>query len=224
VQALGWEFITRIRGRTSVRTSSTGEWSSAKTFALQPGSKLLDMPEAEINVHNPVRRRLVRWDGRSGRARKRPSERGRRIRTRRAVRSAHEPWLLATSLTSDAADIVAAYKLRMQIEQSLRDDKTLAGGWGLSRIGTRSCSRVDIQLLLVTLATTAAMLTGIAAEQAGLARHYQANTEHRRRVLSFVSLGQRVLAKLDLPRCTTLIALDWVRDHLPQLNWLLASL
>lgn len=224
VQALGWEFITRVRGRTSVRTSNTGEWSLAKDFALQPRAKLLDMPEAELNVHQPVRSRLVHWDGRSRRARKRPTERGRRIRARRAVRGAHEPWLLATSLTSEATDIVAAYKLRMQIEQSLRDDKTLAGGWGLNRIGTRSCSRVDVQLLLVTLATTAAMLTGIAAEQAGLARHYQANTEHRRRVLSLVSLGQRVLATRDMPRRSALIAIQWLRDHLPQLNWLFASL
>ena len=222
VRALGWEFVTRVRGRTAVRADCYSDWSLAKNLALNARAKLCDMPRAEINVHHPVRCRLVRWDGRSRRARKRPTERGRRIRARRAVRGAHEPWLLATSLVSDATDVVAAYELRMQIEQSLRDDKTLAGGWGLNDIGTRSCSRVNVQLLLVALATSAALLAGIAAEQTGLARRYQANTERRRRVLSLVALGRRVLATIDLPKRVIVDAITWLRDHMPQLNWLFA--
>jgi Transposase DDE domain len=224
VRALGWEFITRVRGRTAVRTDSGSDWLVVKDFALRAQGELCDLPNAEINLYDPVGCRLVLWDGRSKRARKRPSESGRRMRVRRAVRGAHEPWLLATSLCSDAAEVVAAYALRMQIEQSLRDDKTLAGGWGLNSVGTRTCPRVDVQLLLVTLATSAALLAGIAAEQAGLARHYQANTERRRRVLSLVTLGRRVIATMRLSERDILDAIAGLQRHMPQLNWLFACL
>lgn len=224
VRALGWNFITRVRGRTAARCGADTEWSFAKDLALKMRGTLRDLPEAQINKSHPETCRLVRWDGRSPRARRTPVERGRRIRARRAVRGAHEPWLLATSLHSDAADIVAAYDRRMQIEQSLRDDKTLAGGWALNRIGTRSCSRVNVQILLVTLATSATLLVGIAAEQAGLARHFQANTERRRRVLSLVALGRRVIAADDLRVPNIRDALAWIHAHVPQLSWLYARL
>jgi hypothetical protein len=159
-------------------------------------------------------------DGRSHRARKRPTESGRRIRDRRAIRTAHAPWLLATSLASDADHVIAVYAFRMQIEQSLRDDKTSAWGWGLGQIRTRSCQRVDVQLLLIALATTVALLAGIAAEQAHLARHYQANTERRRRVLSLVALGRRVIATSSLTTGQLNAALRWLRAHIPQISWL----
>jgi hypothetical protein len=132
--------------------------------------------------------------------------------------------LLATSLLSDAADVAEVYALRMQIEQSLRDDKTLAAGWGLSCVGTRTCGRVNVQLLLLALATSVALLAGIAAEQANLARHYQANTERRRRVLSLVTLGRRVIATMRLHTFELTAARHWLHAQVPQISWLYAKL
>lgn len=220
VTALGWDFVTRVRGRSYVRADADSPWFRAKDCASQTTAGIRDMPLAELNFNHPVRSRVLLWDGRSRGARKRPTESGRRIRARRAVRAAHEPWLLATSLASEAGDVVAVYALRMQIEQSLRDDKTHAWGWGLAQIRTRTCQRVDIQLLLIALATTVALLAGIAAEQAHLARHYQANTERRRRVLSLVALGRRVLATRTLPLEQFTAALQWLHAHIPQISWL----
>jgi hypothetical protein len=97
-----------------------------------------------------------------------------------------------------------------------------AWGWNLAEIRTRSCQRVDVQLLLVALATTVALLAGIAAEQAHLARHYQANTERRRRVLSLVALGRRMLATRTLLLEQLTAALEWLHDHIPQISWLYA--
>lgn len=224
VRALGWHFVTRVRGATCFRADAQSPWCKAKQFVVRPPARLLDMPDAELGLHDPVATRLVLSDGRSRRARKVPTERGRRIRARRAVRAAHESWLLATSLLSDAADIAATYALRMQIEQSLRDDKTLAAGWGLSQVGTQTCSRLDVQLLLLALATTAAMLAGIAAEQANLARHYQANTLRNRRVLSLVALGRRVIATAHLLASELLAAQHWLRLQVPQISWLYTRL
>jgi hypothetical protein len=224
VRALGWDFVTRIRGTTCFRVDPQSPWCKAKQFTVRPPSALIDMPDAQLNRHDGIPTRLVLSDGRSRRARKAPTERGRRIRTRRAVRAAHEAWLLATSLLCDAADVAEVYALRMQIEQSLRDDKTLAAGWGLSCVGTRTCARVNVQLLLLALATSAALLAGIVAEQANLARHYQANTERRRRVLSLVSLGRRVIATMHLQACGLIAAQHWLRAQVPQISWLYAKL
>jgi hypothetical protein len=225
VEAMGWDFVTRVRGRTCVRESADSPWFRAKACASQVAAgELRDMPQAEVNVHDTVQCRVLLWDGRSQRARKRPTESGRRIRARRAIRASHEPWLLATSLRSDAADIVAVYALRMQVEQSIRDDKTHAWGWRLAEVGTRTCKRLDIQLVLIALATTVAMLVGIAAEQEQLARRYQANTERRRRVLSFFALGRRAIASADISGASINAALDWLRSHIPQISWLYARL
>lgn len=221
VAAMGWDFLTRVRGRTRVRESADSPWFTAKDCARHStAGVVVDMPAAEINVHDPVPCRVLLWDGRSKRARKRPTESGRRIRKRRAVRAAHEPWLLATSLASDAADVVSVYALRMQVEQSLRDDKTHAWGWHLAKVGTRTCVRLDVQLLLIALTTMIALLAGIAAEQANLASRYQANTERRRRVLSLVALGRRVLATAACPHERLDSAWHWLHAHIPQISWL----
>lgn len=228
VSAMGWDYVTRVRGTTRVRADESDAWFRAKECAASMGSQLLDMPCGQINVSSPIACRLVAFDDRSKRARKRPTERGRRIRARRAVRAAHEPWLLATSLaTCLAQDVVELYALRMQIELSLRDDKNHALGWGLRDARTRTCERVDIQLLLLALATTAALLVGIAAEHASLQRRYQANTERRRRVLSLVTLGRRILstgAADVLDQITFAIfdrSLDWLRQQAPRFHPLL---
>jgi len=222
VTAMGWDYVTRVRGKNYARADDNSAWFYAKDCAQTLGPGLHDMRDGQLNLSNPVACRLVAYDARSPRARKRPTEKGRRIRVRRAVRGAHEPWLLATSIaTGPAADIVETYALRMQIELSIRDDKSHALGWSLEDVRTRTCARVDIQLLLLTIATIAALLVGIAAEQASLERRYQANTERRRRVLSLVTLGRRILATHAIASITNdqlANALQWLRDHIPRLS------
>jgi hypothetical protein len=119
-----------------------------------------------------------------------------------------------------AKEVASIYALRMQVEESIRDDKSHIFGWGFNYAKSRTCRRVDVQLFLVAIATIAAMLAGIATELAGRARHFQANTERRRRVLSLVTLGRRVLA-LDQRSWLTpdllLGALWWQRQHTPHL-------
>lgn len=222
VTTMGWDYVTRVRGRTYVRVDEQNNWFLARDCATALGSGLHDLRDGQINYSNPKTCRVIAWDGRSKRARKRPTEKGRRIRVRRAVRGAHEPWMLSTSLaTGPASDIVEIYALRMQIELSLRDDKNHALGWGLEDVRTRTCARVDIQLLLIAIATIAALLVGIAAEQVNLERHFQANTERRRRVLSLVTLGRRILSTAAIDSISTSQiddALRWLRDHIPRLN------
>src|SRR5690606_23894881 len=133
-------------------------------------------------------------DLRSARAKKPPKLRGRRIYTVRAVKRAHEPWLLATSLRQDSAErVLSLYGLRMQIEASYRDMKSARLGWGLEHAQTRTASRLAVQVALAAIAAGVVILAGLAAERQGIERYFQANTVRTRRVLSLAALGRMAL-------------------------------
>jgi hypothetical protein len=219
VEERGWHFVSRVRSPTLVRADEQDSWRTVRGCVGRFGRGIVDLPQGELNRCSPVQVRLVFSDHRSVRARKRPRLQGRGIRVQRAVRGAHEPWMLATSMRSCLAkNIVAIYALRMQVEESIRDDKSHAFGWAFNDAHCRTCRRIDVQLLLTALATVAAMLAGIAAEVTDQARHFQANTERRRRVLSLVTLGRRVLALGTLSWLTPELmrgALWWLRQHTP---------
>jgi hypothetical protein len=222
VQTRGWHFVTRVRGTTCARVDENGTWFSAKSCAQWSKRGVFDFPDAELNRYDSVRTRLVLVELRSSRARRPPRHAGRRIRVRRAVQGACEPWLLATSMRAcPADDIASVYALRMQVEESIRDAKSHSFGWGFEDARCKSCERVEVQLLLVAIATIASVLAGIATELALQARHFQANTERRRRVLSLVTLGRRVLCLDRAPWLTgdlMLGALWWLTTHAPRLQ------
>jgi len=104
-------------------------------------------------------------------------------------RGAHQPWLLPTSLTElPAEQIVALYATRMQIEQIFRDLKNPRFGWCLRHARGYCAARLTILLLIASLGALVAILIGLAVEQRGHHRAYQANTV-RTRVLSLFVLG-----------------------------------
>jgi Transposase DDE domain len=108
-----------------------------------------------------------------------------------------EPWVLATTrqdLTPD--EVVSLYALRMRIEEMFRDAKNPRFGWSLAHTGTRSAERLEVLLLITTLAMLAVILVGAAADEAGCTRFLQANTTRRRAVLSLFRIGCLTLAEL----------------------------
>ena len=107
-----------------------------------------------------------------------------------------EPWVLATTredLSHD--DVVALYALRMRIEEMFRDAKDPRFGWSLAHTGTRSAERLEVLLLITTLAMLTVILVGAAADEAGCTRFLQANTTRRRAVLSLFRIGCLTLAE-----------------------------
>jgi hypothetical protein len=99
-----------------------------------------------------------------------------------AVKQANmkEPWLLATSLSYDAARIVALYGRRFTCEENFRDEKDPRFGLGSRLARVRVAARRD--RLCFILAAAAALLTllGAAGESLGLDRRLRANTVNRR--------------------------------------------
>ena len=119
------------------------------------------------------------------------------------------PWLLATSLPHQQGSerrIKQLYAQRMQIEETFRDLKSHRWGFGLRYALSARPKRLDILLLLGTLASLVAWLTGLVARNLQIERHFQANTERRRRVLSTVFIGRRLLRRLAKPLTAQQIA------------------
>jgi hypothetical protein len=114
-----------------------------------------------------------------------------------------DPWLLATSLPHRrhlAKHLVKLYALRMQIELTFRDHKGLRWGWQLAYTGSRSTPRLEVLVLIGTLAMFITWLVGLAADARDWTRHVQVNTvRRRRRVLSIVFLGRQLLNSSRLP-------------------------
>lgn len=198
VQALGWDWIGRVRNRTYVRGEREMEWVSCKTLY----AKASTIPKA-LGVFEQVRSAplmcalyLVRKKKQRRVKKTLMGDRARSKHSKKNARREREPWLLASSLSlaeMPAKTIVKLYRTRMQIEENFRDSKDPYYGFGFSRNRTKDPRRLAILLLIGAIATLAAWLAGRAAEKQNLQYQYQSNTTKRRRVLSSVFLGRWVL-------------------------------
>lgn len=168
VHALGWQFIGRLRNNTHVLSTRQQHWHGCSSLHALATSKPVDLGAFFIVKGNPLHCRLVqvkrRGTGRDQLTRQGlPQQSGLAIKARKA---AHEPWLLATSLDAKdwrAHQIITCYAKRMQIEESFRDLKSHRYGVGFQDSLTRKAERLTVLLMLNTLASLAAWLTGMAA-------------------------------------------------------------
>ncbi len=91
----------------------------------------------------------------------------------------------------------------VQIEEAFRDVKSTRFGLSLELHRTYQVERLQILLLVATLALMVAWLMGKATELTGQHRHYQVNTARDRIVLSTIFIGLKVI---DDPRLTLRLA------------------
>ena len=120
---------------------------------------------------------------------------GQRTDDAKQSKAAREPWVLATSLPAKPRRIVGIYRLRMQIEQTFRDHKNRRNGWALSDVRSSCRKRIEVLLLCAAIADLGLQIVGLAAEQVGEHRGYQANSISSRRVLSLFALGLLTLQR-----------------------------
>jgi hypothetical protein len=187
VREMEWDFVIRLRGRCSLKRDwprvylpfkrafamattearSLGDWIPYATQHWWPYRIILG-PKLR-----PSRHRKVDY----------------------YQRRALEPWLLATTIQSELPSVIVdLYAKRMQIEETFRDTKNVRFGWSLDHASSRSAERLELLLLVASLALAAALLAGAAVEERGLARRYQANTVRSQRVISLVRLGVYALS------------------------------
>jgi hypothetical protein len=195
VQALGWDFVGRIRGR--IRLSPDGkQMQLCKTLFPCARSSPCGFKNWFMGGLHPYQLQLVlyRAPAKGRIAKTAAGARKQSNYSKKNARRAREPWLLATSLDlskKSPTQIVKIYHQRMQIEEAFRDHKSSQFGLGMEQHRTKSQSRLSVIVLIGTLAHNILILMGIMVEEKGLHRHFQANTVKVRRVLSYVTLGIR---------------------------------
>ncbi|MFZ5893091.1 MAG: hypothetical protein ACOY0T_18680 [Myxococcota bacterium] len=74
--------------------------------------------------------------------------RGRRTEDFKRSESAREPWLLATSLKCKAAQVIATYAKRMQLEEAFRDLKSSRFGWAFECVNSKKPARTQLSLMI----------------------------------------------------------------------------
>lgn len=195
IEALGWDWVGRVRGRALYRTSEHVQWQDIRTLYPSARTTPRALGAVELTQNNPHRCYFYRVRLRQvGRLKKTMYGRAAQSTQSKMCAARHtEPWLLATSLKISANKIVALYRQRTQIEGSFRDLKCAQWGFHLRAHRTRSPARLQILVLIGTLAAYVAWLTGLAGYALSLHRQHQANTVRSHRVLSFVYLGLQLL-------------------------------
>lgn len=208
VEALGWDWVGRIRNRHEVQLSGEAQWIPCKRLYAQASATPKALGRAHVTASNPIACQLVLYKGKpKGRVHlNRLGQRVRSSHSRKHEKAQREPWLLGTSLPEGfklAERVVSLYVLRMQIEEAFRDLKSTRFGLSLELHRTYQLERLQVLLLIATLALMVAWLLGKATELTGQHRHYQANTVRDRVVLSTVFLGLKVI---DDPRVALRLA------------------
>lgn len=102
--------------------------------------------------------------------------------------------MASPNLQLSARQLVKLYARRMQIEQSFRDLKSHHYGSAFEDSLTRRGTRLDILLLIHTLASFASWLAGMACEATGIAC-WLSPVKTRRRLYSTMRVGREALVR-----------------------------
>jgi hypothetical protein len=189
VETLGWHWIGRVRHRNQVRFinrgNQRGPWITCTALHAGATHKARRLGDVDLTQSNALRCQLtlIRKKKAGRQQITRYGQRSRSGHSCKMARSANEPWLLASSCSLSplsAAQIVAIYGKRMQIEQSFRDLKSHRYGCAFEDTLTRHPRRLEMLLLIHMLANLVAWLCAMTidhrelscARQRRLNRHY----------------------------------------------------
>ena len=201
VERLGWSWVGRIRAGVCVSRDRI-HWEQASAWFAKATGKACRWSDCWLTrqfrfaCDMVLYRRHAVGGKRYGRAGHGSTQKARR----ESKASAREPWLLAHSpqlRTLRAEEIVALYRLRMQIEENFRDSKSTQLGMGLEVSQSRSAPRLHALLLIGTLAAFLLWHIGQLAETEGLHLRFKA-TNRVARELSIITLAKLLCAQQSL--------------------------
>lgn len=221
VQALGWDYIGRIRRSVFYRQEPQGDWFKCEELFRQATSRPQYYGEVELVRSSPLHSHLYLYR-RPPKGRHKKTCYGDPAQSKHSKKQAQRedsPWLLASSLSQDelsAKQLTQMYRARMQIEESFRDIKNHRTGFALTDTRTRSPERLANLLLVGMLATVIVWLMGRLAEEKQLNYQYQANTVRKQRVLSLFYLGCLLVAhgQYDFTRQEIKVAIQLVQQDM----------
>lgn len=203
VEARGWHWLGRLRGRTRVKPLDVEDrpeqWVDCRQLHVLASRAARELPLMQANQSDPISCRLVVY-AKSPRGRKHRTEQGdvaRNSYSRKAAAREREPWLIVASpglSSASARQLVNLYARRMQIESSFRDLKSHRYGQGFEDNLTRSGPRLQILLLVSTLATFASWLAGLGCEATGIAQ-WLMPVRSQRKLYSTLRVGREALVR-----------------------------
>jgi len=198
VEALGWDWVGRLRNTTLVCEANASSWIPCKSLYSVAKRQAKALGGFAVTKSNPVACFLYLFQSKK-RGRVKKTTRGTRSKANRSLKVAarkREPWLLASSLTNTnatAKKVVNIYRQRMQIEESFRDMKNRRSGFSLRDSRTNNAKRLSILMLINTLSQLVVWLVGSAGQSRNLHRGLQANTVRDRNVLSTFFVGCQLI-------------------------------
>lgn len=198
IESYNWYWLARTRGEVKCQLEGESDWLTVHQHHHKATKKASELPNVILSKSNKHPCRGVLFKGKNMQ-RKNLNRKG--VVTKdstniKHAKSAKEPWFLVSNLPKDKYvphQLVNLYRRRMGIEESFRDCKNEYYGMGLRRSRSKNIERLQIILLIAMLAMFYLLMLGRAAETEGLQRHFQANTTKRKRVLSYVFLGRRII-------------------------------
>ncbi len=216
VAALGWDWVGRVRNRHYLRWTRGGRWFDAKQCYQWAGSVPRYLGEGVLTVRHQVPCQLVVYQDRL-KGRKHKNRMGAvavNAYSRKQAAAQREPWLLATSLpvtTALAQQVVTLYRSRMQIEEGFRDLKSHRFGLALNYHRTDAAVRLQVLLLIATLALIVIGLLGAAAMARQQHYEFQANSVRNKRVLSVIFIGLQMIQNTRIQLTADDINVAWAK-------------
>lgn len=202
VQAMGWDWIGRIRNCINYRLHSRNQWRYSQDLYYRATSKVQYLGAAELSSKCPYDCHLYLYKKpRLGRHENRSIVHTiRHAHSRYFKKQQKDPWLIASNLAPEALaakHIIRLYGKRMQIEECFRDIKSDRFGFGFALTRSKRIDRLNILLLIAALASLCLWWIGYAAREQGWHRHFQANTVRHTHVLSIPFLALAVIRRQD---------------------------
>ena len=198
IENKGWYWLGRVRGNVTLSTDLE-TWDSCKSWFKQATDKARTVDDIYYGKTVRFKCQGVLFRGKN-KGRKKFKKRGGQSQcttVKYQQQKAKEPWLLIyklpKTLSDDPKKVVTLYKQRMQIEESFRDTKNAKLGISLSFANSRSVERFDNLLLIAALMLFILWCIGYAVSALKGDSALQANTEKKRRVLSYIYLGREVV-------------------------------
>ena len=200
VTALGWDFVGRVRNKTHYCEENRTDWKPIKALYEQATQKASYVGHVKLAQSRPINCDfyLLRQNKKHRVKRNLIGKKVQCSSSKKHEKRENEPWLIATSLPHtevSAVDVIALYKKRMQIEEAFRDLKNTRNGFSLRQCRSFHVERLNVALLIATLAMLVLWIFGIAAKQKNLHYSFQTNTEKRSNVLSNIFIGWQVLMR-----------------------------
>lgn len=196
VESHGWDWVGRIRNKVKYLNPTTNRWCFTDSLYREATSRVRHLGKVLLSRRHRYSCRLYLVRAYKLRPGRRPKRLHHSTNTGLYRKLHKAPWLLATSLphTAGAGKIIKAlYAKRMSIEESFRDLKNPRWGHALRYARSHRACRIETLLVLALLASLVQWLLGLVARTQSWAKHFQANTERKRRTLSTVFIGQQML-------------------------------